>query len=93
MQVTQYRRYETGERTIPIDIAVSLAKIYNVSLDYLAGLSTHNENISVNELSTEEKLLITNYRRLSNLNRARIAERSEALLSSQEDNKKKKTEI
>lgn len=39
MHKTTYVRYETGEREIPLNIAVLLAKYYNVSLDYLAGLS------------------------------------------------------
>ena len=38
MHKTTYARYETGEREIPLNIAVLLAKFYNVSLDYIAGL-------------------------------------------------------
>ena len=38
LYTTTYQRYERGEREIPLDIAVCLAKYYNVSLDYLAGL-------------------------------------------------------
>ena len=34
-----YVRYETGEREIPLDLAISLAKLHKVSLDYLAGLT------------------------------------------------------
>ena len=37
MQREVYRRYETGEREIPLNIAVMLADIYNVTLDYIAG--------------------------------------------------------
>lgn len=39
MHKTTYTRYETGEREIPLNIAVLLAKHYHVSLDYIAGLS------------------------------------------------------
>lgn len=39
MHRTTYVRYETGEREIPLNIAILLAQFYNVSLDYLAGLS------------------------------------------------------
>lgn len=39
MHRTTYTRYETGEREIPLHTAILLAKFYNVSLDYLAGLS------------------------------------------------------
>ena len=34
-----YRNYETGKREIPLDIAITIAKYYTVSLDYLAGLT------------------------------------------------------
>jgi len=39
MYETTYRRYELGDRELPFNIAISLAKHYNVSLDYLAGLT------------------------------------------------------
>lgn len=39
--VTTYRRWETGEREIPLHIIIQLAKYYNVSLDYIAGLSNN----------------------------------------------------
>lgn len=38
MHKTTYARYESGEREIPLNIAILLAKYYRVSLDYLAGL-------------------------------------------------------
>lgn len=34
-----YRRYEKGIREIPVSYAITLAKYYQVSLDYLLGLS------------------------------------------------------
>lgn len=34
----QYARYETGERELPMHHFITLARYYNVSLDYLAGL-------------------------------------------------------
>ncbi len=41
MHKTTYVRYESGEREIPLNIAILLAKHYHVSLDYLAGLSNN----------------------------------------------------
>jgi len=38
MSQTQYSRYERGERELPMHHFAALAKYYNVSLDYLAGL-------------------------------------------------------
>ena len=37
--VQQYSRYERGERELPMHHFITLAKFYNVSLDYLAGLT------------------------------------------------------
>ena len=35
----QYNKYELGKQEIPFHHAITLAKYYNVSLDYLAGLT------------------------------------------------------
>ena len=35
----QYARYESGERELPMHHFITLAKYYNVSLDYLVGLT------------------------------------------------------
>lgn len=34
-----YIRYEKGERIVPLDVIVSFAKYYNVSIDYIANLT------------------------------------------------------
>ena len=34
-----YSKYERGEREIPLRLFIKLARFYNVSLDYLAGMS------------------------------------------------------
>ncbi|HIQ99844.1 MAG TPA: helix-turn-helix transcriptional regulator [Candidatus Scybalocola faecavium] len=34
-----YRRYEKGTRQIPVDMLIQLAKLYNVSIDYIVGLT------------------------------------------------------
>ena len=39
LQTTQYRRYENGDSDIPLEWAKKFAVYYNVSLDYLAGLT------------------------------------------------------
>ena len=35
----QYQLYESGKREMPMHIFIKLAKFYDVSLDYLAGLN------------------------------------------------------
>lgn len=37
--VQQYSLYERGDREIPLHHFISLSKFYNVSLDYMAGLT------------------------------------------------------
>ena len=34
-----YSKYERGERALPLEYAVKLAEFYNVSLDYITGLT------------------------------------------------------
>ncbi len=34
-----YIRYEKGERILPLDIAVTFAKYYNTSIDYIANIT------------------------------------------------------
>lgn len=46
MQLTQYRRYENGERPVPFDFMVKLADYYEITLDYIAGREEHAENTS-----------------------------------------------
>ena len=36
---SQYNRYENGKRTIPINCLIVLAKFYDVSIDYIVGLT------------------------------------------------------
>lgn len=45
LQISQvvYSRYETGIRLIPIDKLAKLAEFYNVSIDYLVGLTDIKE--------------------------------------------------
>lgn len=51
VSMNHYGKYERGETDIPLEKAIILAKYYNVSLDYLAGL-TNQKN------SQEETVLI-----------------------------------
>lgn len=79
MHTTQYRRYESGERTPPLDMAVALSKLYGVSVDYISNLTEYNNLITEDGLSAEEKQLLTYYRRLSSNNKAKLFERAVVL--------------
>ena len=39
-----YSQYENGQRQIPIDMLIALAKFYNTSVDYLLGLTEERGN-------------------------------------------------
>lgn len=39
----QYSRWETGEYQIPLDDLIILAKFYNVSIDYIVGLTNNKK--------------------------------------------------
>lgn len=39
MHKTTYTNYEQGKREPPFDFIIKLAKLYNVSIDYIAGLT------------------------------------------------------
>lgn len=38
MHKTTYTNYEQGKREIPFELVIRLAKFYDVSIDYIAGL-------------------------------------------------------
>ena len=38
-----YSQYENGQRQLPIDILIRLAEYYDVSTDYILGLSKEKE--------------------------------------------------
>lgn len=51
--------YENNQRTPPIDVLVKLAKIFNVTVDYLIGSPT---STSISELSIKELNLLKYFR-------------------------------
>ena len=44
-----YAQYENNKRQMPFDRAIELAKFYNVSLDYIAGLTNTKRTLTKNE--------------------------------------------
>lgn len=81
MHLTQYRRYENGESEVPLNIAINISKLYNVSLDYIAGLTNDKQGLTKSSLNDDETRLINNFRLLSELNQGRVLERAESLLN------------
>jgi transcriptional regulator with XRE-family HTH domain len=69
IHVASLSRYENGKRVnIGRDELIKLANYYGVSLDYIAGISTYKESISLREIENifnvlpeGEKLLLVDY--------------------------------
>lgn len=57
--------FENGRRIIPIDIIIKLASYFNVTTDYLLGLSTEDIRYGQPLLSDDEQKLIDTYRQLN----------------------------
>ncbi|MBQ6901657.1 MAG: helix-turn-helix transcriptional regulator [Oscillospiraceae bacterium] len=49
MHKTTYTNYEQGKREIPFELVIRLAKLYNVSLDYIAELIQTPKPLNRNE--------------------------------------------
>lgn len=82
LHLTQYRRYECGESELPLNIAIQIAALYDVSLDYLAGLCNDKRGLTASTLSKEETLLLRGFRSLNPKSQGRILERVEMLQES-----------
>ncbi len=53
-----YAVYEKGTSEISFERAIMLAKYYNVSLDYIAGLTNNKRGFSSSDLSNEQQGLL-----------------------------------
>ena len=53
---TMYARYERGANELPIRHLISLCKYYNVSADYILGLSNHKATLEINVRKFNRKL-------------------------------------
>lgn len=79
LHLTQYRRYECGESELPMYIAVNIAKLYGVSLDYIAGLTNKKAGLTQSSLNKEETQLISQFRQLDDTKKGRLLERLDLL--------------
>lgn len=50
-----YIRYEKGEKIPPLDIIVTFAKYYNVSIDYIAGLTNNKGGIGCTDTNITQQ--------------------------------------
>ncbi len=60
-----YSLYEKGANEISFERAIALAKFYNVSLDYIAGLTNDKRGLTHSSLSREQRELLSAAGKLS----------------------------
>ena len=91
MSQPQYHLYESGNRTIPLDILIQLSDIYHVSIDYILGRS-NDKKVYIPAISDQEKRALHYFRRLNSENQDYILGqmiqlyRDEAQISSNSNN-------
>lgn len=80
----QYQLYESGKRQVPVDIVIRLSQIYNVSIDYLLGL-TNSKTAPSPPLSVESKKILSYFGRLNTENKDYILGEMVKLYRQQEE--------
>lgn len=75
-----YAVYERGGSEISFERAIALARYYNVSLDYIAGLTDIKQNSSVNSVPDNQRELIKRLSSLSQSEREHLSEILNAIL-------------
>lgn len=82
-----YSKYETGQYELPIRHVVTLAKFYNISSDYLLGLTDYASTIKNTCADTPMRKLINDISELNNKSKIAVIDYVE-LLKIKERNKK-----
>ena len=80
MHKTTYTNYEQGKHTVPLDFAVTLAKFYDVSIDYIAGLTNNKKGLTASSLSPYESELIEKVCQLNEMDKGRVIGTVDTLL-------------
>lgn len=69
-----YAVYEKGTSEISFERAIALAKYYNVSLDYIAGLTNNKKGLTSSDLTAEQQELLKLTNELSDTEKKKIKE-------------------
>lgn len=67
-----YGLYEKGANEISFERAIALAKYYDVSLDYIAGLTNNKRGLASSDLTPEQQALLNTARSLSENEKKKI---------------------
>lgn len=76
-----YAVYEKGTSEIPFERAIALAKYYNVSLDYIAGLTNDKRGFSRSDLSKEQRELLRAVKELNSTDKAKTIALLKAMIN------------
>lgn len=76
-----YSLYEKGANEISFERAIALAKYYNVSLDYIAGLTNDKRGLTHSDLSREQRELLNIADKLSASGKKEAAELLRAMIN------------
>lgn len=75
-----YAVYEKGTSEISFERAIALAKYYNVSLDYIAGLTNNKRGLASSDLTDQQQALLTFAEGLSDTEKSIASELLKKLL-------------
>lgn len=75
-----YSVYEKGTSEISFERAILLAKYYNVSLDYIAGLTNNKNGISYGDLSKSQQQLFNMTSTLNSEEKVKLIKLLEAFI-------------
>ena len=78
---SQYQKHESGKRELPLHHAITLSNFYNVSIDYITGIT--NIKYGKNNMNTEEKNLLERWNCLTEKNKGKAEYFFEQLLKKQ----------
>lgn len=76
-----YSLYEKGANEISFERAIALAKYYNVSLDYIAGLTNNKRGLTNSELTREQQELLRISNELSSDEKTKIIALLKAMIN------------
>lgn len=77
-----YSLYEKGANEISFERAIALAKYYNVSLDYIAGLTNDKRGLTHSTLTREQRELLEIADRLSSAGKREVVDLLRAMINS-----------
>lgn len=67
-----YGDYENEKREMPFDRVIALAKFYDVSIDYIAGLTNDKKGLTKSELPDDVSQLVKSYEFLSEKRKGKL---------------------